>query len=245
MRETQAIIERVRRVNETHQQLDLAVDPALSQVKPGQYVLARVGEGWTPYLRESWWYALSGKGTLTFERPAAIEYEPGQVVSLLGAIGQPFRFRRTLRNVLLLVHETEPAPLLSMIPSLLTSRVSVTMVLLGSAAVYTTAHLPPEVEVISGDSDMNWANRVTTVGWADQVFVVVPQPDELGHFSRVWDLFTQLRAEIPQGYLFGVFRPLLPCGTGACSACMVRTKNGHVLTCTQGPTFDLTQVLLG
>jgi len=245
MRETQAIIERVRRVNETHQQLDLAVDPSLSQVKPGQYVLARVGENWRPYLREPWWYALSGKGTLTVERPVAIDYEPGQVVSLLGAVGQPFRFRRTLRNVLLLVYETEPSPLLSMIPSLLTSRVSVTMVLLGSAAAYTTAHLPPEVEVISGDSDMNWANRVTTIGWADQVFVVVPQADELGHFSRIWGLFNQLRAEIPQGYLFGVFRPLLPCGTGACSACMVRTKNGNVLACTQGPTFDLTQVLLG
>ncbi|MCC6614573.1 MAG: hypothetical protein IT320_13920 [Anaerolineae bacterium] len=245
MRETQAIIERVRSVNETHQQLDLAVEPALAQMRPGQYVLARVGEGWTPYLREPWWYVLSGKGSLTVERPVTIDYEPGQVVSLLGAVGQPFRFRRTLRNVLLLVHETEPSPLLSMIPPLLASRVSVTMVLLGSAAGYTTAHLPPEVEVISGDSDMNWANRVTTVGWADQVFVVVPQSDELGHFSRIWDLFGQLRAEIPQGYLFGVFRPLLPCGTGACSACMVRTKSGNVLACTQGPTFDLTQVRLG
>ncbi|MCL4246701.1 MAG: hypothetical protein KJ065_00975 [Anaerolineae bacterium] len=245
MRETQAIIERVRRVNETHQQLDLAVDPSLMQLKPGQFLLARVGDDWTPYLREPWWCVSMGKDTLTFERPATSHYEPGQVVNLLGAVGQPFRFRRALRNVLLLVYETEPAPLLSMIPSLLTARVSVTVVLLGNAALYTTSHLPPEVEVISGDADMNWSNRVTTVGWADQVFVVVPQADELGHFSRIWDLFTQLRAEIPSGYLFGVFRPLLPCGTGACSSCMVRTKNDNLLACTQGPTFDLTRVLLG
>jgi hypothetical protein len=45
-------------------------------------------------------------------------------------------------------------------------------------------HLPPEVEVIHGESGrmasslqskMDWANRVTSIGWADQVFVTVAQ----------------------------------------------------------------------
>jgi NAD(P)H-flavin reductase len=247
IKETHAVVERIRRINETHQQLDLGLgsDSSLMQIKAGQSVLARLGDGWDPYLREQWWPVGVANGVLTVERPAESIYEPGQVINLIGAIGQPFRFRRTLRNVLLIVYETEPAPLILMIHALLANRISVTLILLGTASVYTTAHLPAEVEVITGDTEMSWPNRVTTVGWADQVFVVTPQADEIGHFRRIWDLFTQLRAEIPQSYLFGVFRPLLPCGLGACSACMLRIRGNSALACTQGPAFDLTQVLLG
>src|SRR5689334_14475639 len=104
MRETQAIIERIRSVNDTHQQLHLAVDESLNQLKPGQSLLARVNDRWDPYLREQWWPVSIGKEMLVVERPGSQRYEPGQTVDLLGTIGQPYRFRRTLRNVLLLIY---------------------------------------------------------------------------------------------------------------------------------------------
>lgn len=245
MKETDGLIERVRRVNDTHQQIDITVSANFPQIKPGQSLLARVGDAWEPYLREQWWPVATTKTQITVERPLTTTYEYSQVVNLIGALGQPFRFRRTLRNVLLVAYDTPPTPLLMTIPSLLSNRVSVTLVLLGDAARYGTEHLPPEVEVIIGDSDLNWANRVTTIGWADQVFLTVPQADELGHFRRVYELFGQLRAEIPQSYLFGIFQPLLPCGIGACQACLLRLRGSTALICTQGPAFDLTQVLLG
>jgi hypothetical protein len=56
--------------------------------------------------------------------------------------------------------------------------------------------------------------------------------------------FSELRAEIPSNYLFGVFQPILPCGVGACGACMIKAKGGSPLVCTQGPAFDLTEVNL-
>ena len=245
MKETQALIERVRRVNETHQHLDLTVDASLTQLRAGQRVLARTHDTWNPYLREQWWPVSLSKNLLVVERPSHVRYEPGQVVTLLGIVGQPFKFRRTLRSVLLMAYDTEPTPLLMILPSLLANRVSVTLLLLGSAVNYGTQHLPPEVEILKGDADMNWPNRVTTVGWADQVFVAVSQEDELACFGRVWNLFSELRAEIPSNYLFGVFRPPLPCGTGACQACMVRLRGGSLpLACTDGPALDLTEVML-
>jgi hypothetical protein len=244
MKETQAIIERVRRVNDTHQQLHLAVDASLSGLLPGQTVMARVAERWDPYLREQWWPVGIGNNKLVVERPAHFHYEPGQVVDVLGIVGQPYKFRRTLRNVLFIAYDTEPTALLMPIPSLLANRVSVTMLLLGSATQYGTEHLPPEVEIIQGDHEMNWPNRVTTIGWADQVFVTVPPTDEMGAFRQIWTLFAQLRAEIPESYLFGIFRPVLPCGAGACSACMVRLKEGVNLICADGPAVDLTEVRL-
>jgi hypothetical protein len=246
MKEAQAIIERVRRVNDAYQHLIVAVEPWLTQLKPGQSVLAATREDYQPYLREQWWLMETTKSQITVERPSHLIYEPGQVVRLLGAVGQPLRFRRgTLRNVLLIAYETPPTPLLMAIAPLLNNRVSVTLVLLGAAADYQTEHLPPELEILKGDEQMNWPNRVTTVGWADQVFVVVPQSDELRHFRFIYETFAGLRSEIPPGYLFGLFQPLLPCGIGACDACVLRLRGAYARICEQGPAFDLRQVLLG
>lgn len=250
MKETQALIERVRRINETHQQLHVTVDSSLNNLRPGQSVLARLGEDWNPYLREHWWPVAQQKNTLIVERPAEQRYEPGTVVSLIGVIGQPFRFRRTLRNVLLMAYCAEPTPLLLTIPSLLANHVSVTLLLVGSD--YDTRHLPPEVEVIQGElgtgeplDKINWPNRVTTIGWADQVFVTVSKEDEMTAFREIWTLFSILRADIPSNYLFGVFRPLLPCGVGACTSCMVKLRGSDTaLMCTDGPAVDLTRVPL-
>ena len=243
MKETQAQVERVRRVNETHQQVTLAVDVSVGGMKAGQALLARpAGDSvWSPYLRQTWFPAALSKTWIAVERPLAEHYEPGQSFSLIGPVGKPLRFKRTLRNVLLIVYDTDPGPLLLTMPALVANQVSVTLLLLGSAAEYGTEHLPAEIEIVKGDGDLNWPNRVTTVGWADQVFCVVAPDDEPGRFARIYQTFRELRADVPGNMLFGVFQPVLPCGTGACQSCLVRTKGGGLLAvCTDGPAFDLT-----
>lgn len=247
MKETQAIIERVSRINPQYQHVELGVDASLNHLKPGQSILVRLGESWQPYLREQWWPVNIASNKLIIERPANIQYDPGrQIVSILGIIGQPFRFRKTLRNVLLMAYDTPPTPLLMTIPALLSNNISVTLVLLGSAIRYHTRHLPPEVEVIraSSEEELAWPNQVMTVGWADQVFVTVGRKDETGQFRQILEMFTQLRSELPKQYLFGVYQPILACGEGACDACMVRSRDGLHLACTEGPAFDLAAMAL-
>lgn len=245
MRETQAIIERISRLNEHYQRLHLSVENYLKDVKPGQSLLARLTDRWDPYLRELWWPVAAANSGLTVERPGSQRYEPGQSVSLLGPVGQPFRYRRTLRNVLLIAYDTAPTPLVMSVDWLLSNHISVTLVLAGKAALYPTQRLPPEVEVQHADESLSWPNRVMTVGWADQVFVAVGQDDEMGRFGQIWTLFKELRAEIPKAYLFGVFQPAQPCGVGACQACLVPMRGHHnSLVCTEGPALDLTQVML-
>lgn len=243
MRETKAIIERVSRLNEHYQRLHLATEDYLNDIKPGQTVLARLTDRWDPYLREQWWPVDIAPNRLIVERPGSIRYEPGQSASLLGLVGQPFRYRRTLRNVLLLADDTSPTPLVMSMNWLLSNHVSVTLVLSGRATLYPTQHLPPEIEVQHADEALSWPNRVMTVGWADQVFVVVRPDNELERFERIWTLFRELRAEIPKSYLFGVFQPVQPCGIGACQVCLTQLRGGESsLACTQGPAVDLTQV---
>jgi len=265
MEESQAIIERVRRINPQYQQLDLAVDASLSGLRPGQSVLARLNSRWDPYLREHWWPVGIGNNRLVIERPGDMHYEPGQVVNLLGIIGQPYKFRSKLRNVLLIAYDTPPIPLLMTIPMLLSNKVSVTLALLGTAARYTTQHLAPEVEVIVQNIDpqkdagqenherskfehLEWESSVMTIGWADQVFVAVAPDDEMHRFSEVLAFLGEKRSEIPENYLFGVFRPVLPCGVGACQACMMRLRGKKdkdtALICLDGPALDLTTVQL-
>jgi hypothetical protein len=246
MRETQAIIERVTRLNEHYQRLQLSVDPYVQELKPGQSFLARSTDGgWNPYLREQWWPVALTQNSLIVERPGTEVYEPGEVVSLLGFVGQPFRYKRVLRNVLLIADDTAPTPLIMAGHQLVSNKVSVTLVLGGSAVQYPTAHLPPELEVIAADDDLNWPNQVLTAGWADQVFVAVRAQDEMERITHTWQMFNRLRKDVPKGYIFAIMHPILPCGIGACAACLVALREHEMMTvCTEGPCVDMTSLPL-
>ena len=99
MNETEAIIERITQVNQDFQHLEIAVDSSLAKLKPGQSLLVRRDEKvWHPYLREHWWPVNVKGERLIVERPIEYRYDAGQVVNLIGPVGQPYRFRRTLRN---------------------------------------------------------------------------------------------------------------------------------------------------
>jgi hypothetical protein len=246
MKETKAIIERVVRLNERYQRLHLAVEESFHDLKPGQTVLARLlPERWDPYLREHWWPVELTPNALVVERPGNIRYEPGQIVSLLGLVGQPYRYKRTLRNVLLIAYDAPPTPLVMSMDWLLGNKISVTLVLIGDKIDYPTAALPQEIEILRADETLQWPNRVMTVGWADQVFITVATDNEWLRFGTIFRMFRELRAEVPKNYLFGIFQPMQPCGVGACQACMLPLHGGeNTLICTDGPAVDLTTVNL-
>jgi NAD(P)H-flavin reductase len=250
MRETQANIERVTRLNAHVQRLHLSIEEPLNALKPGQTVLARrvyapQPEQWQPYLREHWWPVMVKPGEMTVDRPIYPAYDPGQTYSLLGPVGKPFAYKRTIRQVLMVAFDTLPSSLLMATSWLLSNKVNTTLVLSGKAADYPVTELPKELEVIPADDRLQWPNRVMTVGWADQVFVAVGQDDEIGRFKTVLETFKALRAEIPKQYLFGVSQIIQPCGVGACQACTISLHGGeYALACLDGPALDLTTLHL-
>jgi hypothetical protein len=252
MKESQAIVQRAELIAGDYKRLELAIPEALQGMKSGQCLLVRpkslrLEKVWHPYLRQVWYPVLASNSTITVEIETRDHYQTGDVIDVIGPVGKNYQFRRSLRNVLLLAYNTPPFPLLMSIPVLLGNSISVTMVLLGKAAAYPTHHLPPEVEVIRGDNPEDpfaWADQVTTIGWADQVFAVVPAGDEVNNFAHLHDLFSQRRAEVGKNYLFGVFQSVLPCGVGACDACLIRTGEVLKRVCVDGPAFDLSRVKL-
>jgi NAD(P)H-flavin reductase len=240
MFETVANIERVEYINDHYQHIDLAFDEGFPQLKPGQSLLVQEAGS---YVRKQWWPVNLRKRLLVVERPIDESYQPGETVSVLGPIGSPFKFRRTLRNALLIAFDTPPTPLLMTLPWLVANKVSVTLALCGKNAIdYSVKHLPAEIEIIHGGDDFNWANQVMNFGWADQILVTVRQDDELTRLHTVFTRIYERRHEIPKNFLFGVMQPTLACGSGACMACMMRTETGMSLICVDGPAYDLTLV---
>ena len=251
MKESQAYIERITRVNRDYQRLDLAVDRSLASLRAGQSLLARrmdkdyEAERWDPYLRELWFpVEIRASNMLVIEQPVRTHFTPGQLLSLIGPVGKPFRFRQKLRNILLVARNTTPAPLLMMQAPLLKRQVSITMVLMGSARDYDTNHLPGEIEIIQADDDLTWSDMVMTLGWADQVFATVGPGDELAQLGDIVRVMRERRNDVPANYAYGVLQRQLPCGVGACHACMLSLRGARKLQCVDGPAFDLTTLRL-
>jgi NAD(P)H-flavin reductase len=245
MRETQAIIERVRRISADLQQLDLSTDPSLSQLQPGHSLFAHLLENtqFTPYLREQWFPIAVGAARVVVELPPQQRYHPGQVVSLLSPVGRPIPLRANVQRVLLIAHDTLPTPFILLAQQLIASQVAVTLVLSGTALRYPLELLPPEIEVVHGDSGWTWPDQVQTINWADQVIALAPPYAQIETYGALYEMIAQLRpGDVPENYVLGLFHQPLACGTGACQACQVTCKGGDLLACTDGPAIDLKRV---
>jgi len=246
MRDTQVIIERVRRLSADLQQLDLAIDRTLAHIRPGQSLFASLLEtnGWTPYLREQWIPVDLQPGRLTVEIPTGRLYTPGQVASVLAPVGEPIPFRANLQHMLMIAEDAFPTPFVLAAHTLLGGGVSVTLVLGGKATRYSLERLSPEIEILRSDTDWKWPDQVETLHWADQVLVLAPGYLQAEVYRRLYDTITQLRQHaIPDDYVCGLYYPRLACGTGACQACEVLSHKGALLACIDGPAMDLKKVL--
>jgi len=243
MRESQVIVERVRRVSAEVQQIDLTVEPPLLQLRPGQSLFARpASAGGAGYLREQWLPVDILPGRMVVEVPGGPTPAPGDSASVLSPIGRPIPLRPRLQRLLLIAEDALPTPFVLLARALLGGGVAVTLVLSGRATTYPLELLSPEIEVLRG-ADWKWPDQVETLNWADQVIVVAPPTAHAEVYSRLYETVSQLRHhDIPDHFLSGLFYPRLACAAGACHTCLVAAQKGDLLACTDGPALDLKRV---
>lgn len=242
MRETLAIIERVRRVSTGLQQLELSVDASLAQLQPGQTLFAYAAQPdpWFPYLREQWIPVAAQPGHITIELDTERSYIPGQNASLLAPVGQPIPLRSGISRLLMIAEDAIPTPLVWPARSALQQSIAVTLVISGRALTYPLELFPPEVEILRGDTEWKWPDQVDTITWADQVIALAPSYAQWTSYGALYRTINQIRQQaVPDGYVCGLFYQRLACGTGACQGCQVTCRNGDLLACTDGPAIDL------
>ena len=227
--------------------------------RPGQFVMARCGQGAAPLLRRplsihqvapkveaglpselALLLAVVGRGTQWLAQA-----KPGEQLDLLGPLGNGFSIEPSSQNLLLVAGGIGIAPLVALACDALAIGRSVTL-LLGAAtasALYPRHLLPPGLETVIATEDGSAGRRgmVTDLlprlwGGADQVFACGPISMYRAILAQSQGLSQGKRVQVSLEVRMG-------CGLGACYGCAIRTKQGMKLVCRDGPVFELGEVI--
>ncbi len=222
--------------------------------------MVRRDSGWTPYLRQALFPARIEGTTVTFwgvpARDAGLAWlaaQPeGSSLDLLGPFGKGFSLHPHDRRLLLVAEAQWAGSLLALIGVQLARQGGVGLLVEASAAedVLPPALLPPAVEYHTAAADrttghdqaldamLKWA-----LPWADKLCAAGSR----GFLSRLKQKVASARSAGPPDTLRGGFAQALapvplPCGVGACLACLVDTGRGTHRACQRGPVFDLAEL---
>lgn len=225
--------------------------------RPGQFVLLRCGPAWTPYLRRAlfpvnmasdslafWIHSLADEGLAWLSRRPV-----GDVLDLIGPLGKGFSLQPQQRRLLLVAESTHVAALLALTQWQLSRQGSVALLLQAPAAadLLPPGALPPAVEYYTAaadgstsESDVLEATLAQAVPWADGLAAA----GSAAFLRRLQRRLDETRPHPYRGFAQAVAPVPLPCGGGACLACLVDTGRGHHRACQRGPVFDLTELVL-
>jgi Iron-sulfur cluster binding domain of dihydroorotate dehydrogenase B len=200
---------------------------------PGQFFLY-VPPGFDPYLPQPLFpFRLRGGLVESF---IALHHIPTRINpddQILGPFGNGFALGRNTRRALLLAQNGAAGALLLPLVGLLVARDCEVAVLCGSESM-PESWLPPEVEYHVADDILTAASRFWV--WTDALYAS-------GHMSFYDELLAavkdvRLRLETGWGQLF-LYDLAMPCGTGVCYLCGLKSKSGLKLNCRDGPVHDL------
>lgn len=219
-----------------------------SQAQPGQFLMVRCGEDTLlrrPFSihrvdgsRIALLFAVVGQGTEWLSQCQA-----GDTLDLLGPLGNGYEIHPDAHNLLLVAGGIGIAPLRFLVDTALQQGKNVTL-LIGaqtSSQLYPRALLPSAVATVvtTEDGTAGKKGMVTELlpdysARADQVFACGPVPmyKTMAQMTVLQNKPVQVSLEVRMG-----------CGRGLCYGCTIKTKNGLQQVCTDGPVFNLDDVL--
>jgi len=220
------------------------------EARPGQFVMVRCrGECVLPrpfsvhqvinkeYFELYFAVLENGKGTDWLS-----QRQEGDTVELLGPLGNGFSIYPSSRKLLLVAGGMGVASLYFLAEETFKKGYSVTM-MYGTAIEnpYPIDHLTPGVKtfITTEDGSAGKKGRITEfipeyIDWADQVFACGPisMYKAMTQIPELKVKPVQISLEVRMG-----------CGRGVCYGCTVKTKGGLKQVCTDGPVFDLDDIL--
>jgi dihydroorotate dehydrogenase electron transfer subunit len=225
--------------------------------RPGQFLMLRCGPAWTPYLRRPlfpvemredslalWIDSLADEGLAWLSRRKL-----GDSLDLIGPLGKGFSIQPQQRHLLLVAEAAHVAPLLALMQLQLARQGSVVLLLQGQTAtdLLPPGALPPSVEYYTatadgsaGAADALDSLLARAIPWADALAAA----GSTGFLRRLQRRMEEVRPQPYRGFVQAVAPVPLPCGAGACLACLVDTGRGYHRACQRGPVFDLAELAL-
>ena len=217
---------------------------------PGQFAMVRVRDEWDPYLR----YALP----LHRPSPASVGLyvttgEPayrwlsalriGDTLDLVGPCGRAAPPPHPGANVGLLSQGTSIASLLGLLDAG-TGGVQLVTSVPTARQAYPSELLPARVAHSSfvgrGQDDAFWRAAREVVRWAEAVYTAGSEP----FYRRLRDTIERERVVTREGFAQAWAWRDMACGTGACEGCLTPTRRGPRRACTEGPFFDLSELII-
>ena len=223
---------------------------------PGEYMLA----DFEPPLRKPLFpSAIEETGFTSYLEPghAATQLLPGAEVDMLGPLGRGFHVGDRVSR-LLLAAEVRYLPILMPLYSA-TSAVVLVVEARTRGQLPAPAHFPPGLELVLithdgsagypgqfGVGDVNPRSSASTaervgslIRWADAMCVAFDRT----RYPPMGQLIRETRIQPRERFAQAWVRVPMPCGVGACEVCRIRTRRGERRACTDGPVFDLLDIL--
>ena len=184
-------------------------------------------------------YEVVGRGTQWLS-----QRRPGDSIFVHGPLGRGCSVRPSASHLLLVAGGIGVAPLIYLADEEVARGRHVTLIqgTRSAEGLFPARLLPPEVEVAVTTEDGSAGQRglVTDLvpeylSWADQVFACGPS----AMFTTLADVMRRSQSRRPVQVLL---EEVMPCGTGICYGCAVKTRRGVRLICKDGPRFELRDV---
>jgi dihydroorotate dehydrogenase electron transfer subunit len=176
---------------------------------------------------------------------------PGDRVFVYGPLGRGYAVRRGAGNLLLVAGGIGVAPLVWLADEQVARGCHVTLIegARGADGLFPAHLLPPEVEVVAATEDGSLGQRGLAtdlvpeyLSWADQVFACGPKA-MFRALANVVRRFEGEGARRRRKSVQVLLEEVMPCGTGICYGCGIRTRRGVRLVCKDGPRFELRDVV--
>jgi hypothetical protein len=202
--------------------------------RPGQFLLARLAPVYDPYLRQALFPSKLATAGFTVDLPAASPVlgfvAPGAIVDVIGPAGAaPPEIPSRSRVVLI---ARDPPALLPFAARAIDSGGAATLLV---SDPYPLEALDPQIELRVGDLPSLAAEFGPL---ADLVFMHVTAALR----RTLHTVLSDSRAAVAPAFAHALCPLPMPCGTGACGACYIKTARGHRLACLDGPFFSLAEL---
>lgn len=242
--------------------LTLEAPQLARSVRPGQYLLLRCAdaESHDPMLRRALYVAsaepaLGQIGLIYQANDRGLRWlsrlRAGDTLDVLGPFGQGFTLDKRSRTLLLIGQGPGLAALLFYAKRASEQHCAVTLYagaehhellpppfLLPSEVEYQSA-----IQLAEQDLNVNSPSAISglseSITWADQIGLALPEPQLIA----LRDSINKIKYRWTQGYASALLDGPIICGVGACQLCNVELRKRQRKRCSDGPVFDLRDLL--